>query len=261
MVITTSYYQQIYNRLRQDGLSEAGALGVLGNFDCESNCEPFRLQGDFSPYRKASKAYVQGVTNGSISRDQFSRDAKGFGLYQLTYWSRKQGYYDFWKQSGRALDDATLQVDYAILEMKRDYPQLYAFLCATNDVFTATSRVCREFERPAVNNIDARFSAAKRIQGMIDLNNWDDGGDESEPTPAPAPEPTVDHKLVLRTVDKNCESLPAFAPEFQVLNGALLCRGYEVNNIWDTVKEFQKDNGLTADGVVGNMTWTKLLER
>ena len=253
-----SYYQQIYNRLRQNGITQAGALGVLGNFDCESNCEPFRVQGDFSPYRTASKAYVQGLTNGSISREQFSRDGKGYGIYQLTYWTRKQGYYDFWKASGKAVDDATLQVDYALKEMASDYPQLLAFLKSTTDIFTATSRVCREFERPAVNNIDARFSAAKRIQGTIDLNVGESGGGDE---PTPTPQPTVDHRLNLRTIDSHCDGWN----EALLLKGLLLCRGYDFEQIssdlWAVVKQFQAENNLVPDGIVGNLTWTKLLER
>ena len=247
-----SYQQIIYNRLRHHGITQAGALGILGNFDCESNCEPFRLQGDFSPYRTASKAYVQGVTSGSISRDTFSRDAKGFGIYQLTYWTRKQGYYDFWKASGKALDSAELQVDYAVKEMQSDYPQLFAFLKQTTDVFTATSRVCREFERPAVNNIDARFASAKRIQYEINL----DGGGED-----PDPQPTVDHSLQLRTVDRNCEGFN----EILLLKGLLLCRNFDFEKIsedlWAVVKQFQAENGLMADGIVGPKTWAALLER
>ena len=246
-----SYQQIIYNRLRHHGITQAGALGILGNFDCESNCEPFRLQGDFSPYRTASKAYVQGVTSGSISRDTFSRDAKGFGIYQLTYWTRKQGYYDFWKASGKALDSAELQVDYAVKEMQSDYPQLFAFLKQTTDVFTATSRVCREFERPAVNNIDARFAAAKRIQYEIDL---DGGGGED-------PDPQEDHSLQLRTVDRNCEGFN----EVLLLKGLLLCRNFDFEKIsedlWAVVKQFQAENGLMADGIVGPKTWAALLER
>ena len=246
-----SYQQIIYNRLRHHGITQAGALGILGNFDCESNCEPFRLQGDFSPYRTASKAYVQGVTSGSISRDTFSRDAKGFGIYQLTYWTRKQGYYDFWKASGKALDSAELQVDYAVKEMQSDYPQLFAFLKQTTDVFTAVSRVCREFERPAVNNIDARFASAKRIQYEIDL---DGGGGED-------PDPQEDHSLQLRTVDRNCEGFN----EVLLLKGLLLCRNFDFEKIsedlWAVVKQFQAENGLMADGIVGPKTWAALLER
>lgn len=252
-----SYEQTIYNQLRKHGITEAGALGVVGNFWCESNCEPYRLQGDFSPYRTASHIYVQNVTNGSISREQFAKDAKGFGIYQLTFWTRKQGYYDYWKQSGKNLDNAELQVDYAVKEMQSDFPQLFAFLKQTTDIFTACSRVCREFERPAVNNIDARYAAAKRIQNEIDL---DGGGDE--PEPAPTPTPVKDHSLTLRTIDWHCENFK----EFALLKALLECRDYDTDlwdndGVWDAVKEFQRENGLSADGIVGNQTWTALLKR
>ena len=269
-----SYQQICYNRLRQKGISEAGALGILGNFQCESGCEPFRLQGDFSSYRTMSKAYVQGVTNGSISRQTFSRDAKGFGLYQLTYWTRKQGYYDFWKQSGKALDDAELQVDYALLEMEREYRDLLAFLRVTTDVFTATSRVCREFERPAVNNIDARYQAANKIRYEIDLNAWEGSipadsaetpqnqGEDSQNTQYPVS--AVEHRLVLRVTDEHC----AGWPEASLVQALLKCRGYElhvVDGSWDdedieAVKLFQAEKGLTPDGIVGKMTWAALLK-
>ena len=260
-----SFYQTIYNRLRKDGLSEAGALGVLGNWDCESNCEPYRVQGDFSPYRTASKQYVADVTSGRISRDQFGHDGKGFGLYQLTYFSRKLGYYDFWKQSGKALDDATLQTDYAIIELKRDCPNLYKFLCTTNDIHEACARVCREFERPAINNIEARFQSACRIKNELDLN----GGNGQEEAKPSEPETDDDGMPIPetwppRTVDSHCSGWP----EVWLLQAVLKCRGYNVliDGIWGNVltektKEFQRENGLDADAVVGPMTWGKLLER
>lgn len=243
-------------------MTEAGALGVVGNFQCESNCEPGRLEGDFSPYRTASKTYVQGVNSGAISRQQFSHDGRGFGLYQLTFWSRKQEYYDFCKASGGSIDSAELQTRFAIKEMRRDFPKLWAFLTQTNDIFTACSRICREFERPAVNNIDARFAAAKRIQNEIDLDAWQDG---SEPTPTPEPTPQVDHSLRLRVTDEHC----AGWAEASLVQALLICRGFDlhvVDGSWDdedidAVKAFQRENGLVADGIVGNLTWAKLLER
>ena len=250
-----SYQQTIYNICRQYGMTEAAALATVGNFQCESNCEPFRVEGDFSPYKTVSKAYVQGVTDGSISRQTFSHDAKGFGLYQLTFWSRKQEYYDFWKQSGGNLDSAELQTKFAIKEMKRDFPNLWNFLTQTNDIYTACSRICREFERPAYNNIDARFQAANRYKNELDLNGWEDGGGEPEPTPQPSPKPSVDHSLILRTIDNHCEDFQ----ETELLWALLKCRKYEPT--WDAVKQFQVDNGLVADGIVGNLTWAKLLER
>lgn len=254
-----SYYQAIYNRLRAAGLTEAGALAMLGNFDCESNCEPNRLQGDFSPYRSASKQYVQDVTSGRIGRDQFANDKKGFGLYQLTFPTRKAGYYDFWRSSGKALDDAELQCDYAIKEMPSEAPDLLDELKTSNDLYQCVKDVCVRFERPAVNNIDARFQAANRIKNQIDLNP------EPVPPEPPGPEPPKPTHIYWppRTIDEHCTDWP----EVTMLGANLYCRGY-INyaaGAWDdevtqAVKDFQFDNGLKVDGVVGKMTWKALLE-
>lgn len=256
-----SYPQTIYNICRQQGMTEAAALATVGNFQCESNCEPFRVEGDFSPYKTISKAYVQGVTDGSISKYTFSHDGKGFGLYQLTFWSRKEEYYDYWKSSGGKLDSAELQTKFAIKEMKRDFPNLWNYLKQTTDIFTACSRICREFERPAYNNVDARVQAANRFKNELDLNSWDDGDITPDPQPQPEPEPIKPDKLVLRVVDKNCNGFP----EVYLVQALLLNRGYDVsvNGIFPTeaVIVFQRHHGLEPDGVVGKMTYNALFER
>lgn len=263
-----SYHQQIYDRLRHDGLSEAGAIGMLGNWQAESNCEPNRVQGDFSPYRTASKQYVNDVTSGRISRDRFGHDGKGFGLYQLTYFSRKLGYYDFWKQSGKPLDDAGLQCDYAIKELKTDYPGLYNFLCATDDVYSATSRICCEFERPYHNNVQARYEAALKIRKELDLSGTAvvEENATTQINNSKTEEITQKPKLETwppRTIDEHCSGWA----EVWLLQSLLKCRGYNVlvDGIWgslltDKVKQFQSENGLDPDGAVGPITWKRLME-
>lgn len=259
-----SYYQKIFDRLRQHGLSEAGAIGMLGNWQCESNCEPNRVQGDFSPYRTASKQYVADVTSGRISRDQFGHDGKGFGLYQLTYFSRKLGYYDFWKQSGKALDDAMLQTDYAVVELKTDCKPLYQFLCETEDIYAATDKICREFERPAINNVDARYQAALRIRHEIDLSGKAEANpSQSEANPSQSEvnsEPKIE-TWPPRVIDLHCSGWP----EVWLLQALLKCHGLNVlvdgifgDALSNKVKQWQRDNGLTPDGAVGPMSWTSL---
>ena len=263
-----SYYQTIYDTFRVNGLTEAGALGFLGNWDCESNCEPFRLQGDFSAYRSLSHQYVADVENGKISMNTFAHDSKGFGLAQWTYWSRKKALYDFWKQSGTALDDAAMQTRFAVSELQSEYQGLLGFLRTSNDLYECTKRICTQYERPAYNNIDARYQAAIRIKNEIDLNDWQD--DTPTPTTTPGPEPANVY-WPPRTIDSHCGGWP----EVGVLQSVLNCRGYlsdaEVctpfyeNCIWtdsttNALKKFQRDNGLTADGCCGPMTWRKLLE-
>ena len=257
-------YQTIYNQLRANGLTEAGALAMLGNWDCESNCESVRVQGDFSPYRSASKQYVADVDSYKISRDQFQNDQKGTGLAQWTYFTRKAGLWDFCKNFKHcSVGDETAQVDYAIKELKTDFPGLLSTLKTSNDLYVCTKQVCYQFENPAVKNVDARYQAAIRIRGMIDLNP----GPAPEPEPEPEPEPTPTPADVFwppRTIDYHCVNWP----EVSVLNSVLWCRGYleYTYEQWDSttteaVKAFQSDSGLQPDGCVGPMTWEKLLAR
>lgn len=259
-----SYTQTIYNRLRTHGISEAGALGMLGNWQQESGCEPNRLQGDFSPYRTNSRAYVSSVTSGLMTKREFSHDAKGFGLAQWTYFTRKEQLYDFWKTSGKALDDAEMQVDFAVSELKRDYADLWAALQTTNDVFTATSRICREFERPAYNNIDARLQSAKVIKAELDLNAWE--GSETADTSNSQPSDEIIQPTEFWPPRVVCEGMSG--ADIEVLQAVLKARGLISTNpdgifgsyLETVVKKFQAANDLVVDGIVGNKTWSKLLE-
>ena len=115
-----SNVQLIYKQLRDAGVSEAGALGLMGNWMAESGLEPGRLQGDFTQGRTYSRAYTDDVASGRIGRSQFGRDQKGYGLAQWTYYTRKEDLYDFWNSSGKALDDAGMQVSFAVQELREN---------------------------------------------------------------------------------------------------------------------------------------------
>lgn len=260
-----SYHQTIYNRLRQHGLTEAGALGVLGNWECESNCEPFRVQGDFSSFKSISKAYVSAIEYGKMPKSTFVSDQKGFGLAQWTYFTRKAELWEEWEKSGKKIDDIDLQISFALKELDRDFPKDAELLRTTNDIYAAVKAVCERFENPAIKNYDARFRAATTIKFEIDLNEWssqpqEPTGGEDEPK-----DDDVDHSLTLRTIDKNCTGFN----EVWLLQSVLLCRGYIETNpdgnfgsyLEARVKLFQKDNGLVSDGIVGNQTWNALLKR
>ena len=171
-------YQKIYNQLRRAGMTDAVALGFLGNWQQESGCEPNRLQGDFSSFRTTSKAYTAGVSSGSISRQQFGSDQKGYGLAQWTFVNnartegRKFDLYDFWKRSGTALDDLTMQINFVLYELMNGYRNVRFKLDGCTDLWTATDIICRLYEQPAIQNVDTRFWIAKEIDAQIDKNEW-----------------------------------------------------------------------------------------
>ena len=60
-----------------------------------------------------------------------------------------------------------MQVDFAIHELRSEYSGLYSYLCSTGDVYEATSRICKEYERPAVNNIAARYDFAQKWDKLL----------------------------------------------------------------------------------------------
>lgn len=255
-----SYHQTIYNLLRGYGLSEAGALGMLGNWECESGCEPYRVQGDYQPSRAISKAYVNAIETGVSDRERFATDQKGFGLAQWTYPQRKRNLWDAWEADFCRIDDVAFQVEFAVDELRCEYPGLLSYLKTVEAIYDATDRICREYERPAVNNVQARYEAALRIRAEIDLS----GKAEVNPSQSEVNQEPKLETWPPRTIDEHCTGWA----EVWLLQSILKCRGYNVlvDGIWgdaltSKVKQFQAENGLNPDGAVGPMSWAKLMER
>ena len=263
-----SYHQTIYNLLRQAGMTEAGALGVLGNWECESNCEPYRVQGDYASNRMLAKEYVAKVTNGTISRDQFAHDQKGFGLAQWTYFSRKYGLIDFWKSYGGRLDDVQMQVEFALKEFQRDFIPDWRLLCSTSDVYEATKAVCYRFENPAVKNDRARYNAALNIRAELKLGEWEHTMIPETPTESNLPSgweniPATEY-WPPRTI---CEGM--IGKDVVAARGLLYARNWiDIvddddfdKGLTNAVKAFQKAYHLDSDGIIGPLTWGELLKR
>ena len=55
-----------------------------------------------------------------------------------------------------------MQTAFAVYELQTEYKALWYYLCETSDLYKATERICKEYECPAVNNVDARYSAARK---------------------------------------------------------------------------------------------------
>ncbi len=253
----------IYNQLRASGLSEAGALGLMGNWMAESGLEPGRLQGDFTQGRTYSRAYTDDVASGRIGRSQFGRDQKGYGLAQWTYYTRKEDLYDFWNGSGKALDDAGMQVSFALQELstQAEYSGLWSVLKTTEDIWTAADKVCRLYERPYYNNVEARYQYALQLKAELDQVGDDPSqlpdasGKRDDPELASTSWPP-------RMVDRSMSG-----PDITVLQALLYARGlyhsgfdgYFGDKVDMAVRRFQREQGLAVDGVVGPLTWAKLL--
>jgi len=246
----------IFEQLRRAGCTIAGTLALMGNWDCESNLEACRVQGDFSADRYVSRDYANKVDNGLISEDSFATDGKGWGLAQWTYPARKRALLTFCRRRSISIANETAQVDFAIAELKTDYSSLWHFLCSCSEdqLYTAVDRVCREFERPAVNNVNARFKAAKELRDEIqskateEIDNSVNGNVESKQWPP---------RMI-------CSGM--FGEDVAVLQTLLIAHGYSCadeiglfNEATEAaLKRYQADNGLDIDGICGPKSWAAL---
>ncbi|MBQ6840428.1 MAG: peptidoglycan-binding protein [Oscillospiraceae bacterium] len=271
--------EKIYSVLRGAGLTRAGALGLMGNWDCESNLEAGRVQGDFSPYRTGSKLYVSQITSGVISKEQFMKDAKGFGLAQWTYFTRKGKLYNYWRNSGVALDDAEMQTRFALYELSTggEYSGLYSFLRSSEDLRACVEKVCTIYERPAVNNIDARYSAAQRLAAEIPDGAGDVNTDPGEETPADGQQSGSEETPKVGSPfwpprgyyggyqDPGlCRGMSG--KDVKLMRSLLEIRGYDVTGGEEfdeqtekALVQFQSNQNLAADGICGKNSWHALL--
>lgn len=257
----TQVYITSYRILRAAGLTHEATLAMQGNWAKESLHDAFRKQGDLSEAAVPSHEYTAAVTSGAISRDRFSSDDIGYGLAQWTYWNkitkrgRKQNLYDFWKTSGKALDDVTMQTEFAVWELKHDYASVYEELKKSHNLYYCTDLICKRYEQPAYNNVQDRYEAAMKIGAVL----------ANRETQAKLDEPEVERFWPPRMI---CENMNG--PDVEVAQALLKARGYTLSgsagvfsaSTRKAVEKFQRENPpLDIDGVIGPMTWTELLRR
>ena len=251
-----SVKQDIYNVFIQSGMTQEAALGTEANLQAESGLEANRVEGDFSSFRTLSKSYVQRIKSNEIDRDGFARHGRGFGLAQWTYYTRRYALWDFWKQSGREIDDPVMQAQFVVAEMKKDYRNLWTELCRQgNDLYTCTKLVCTEYERPAHNNIDQRYVIAVALKAELVGNP----SETTKPDPVPAAEVFWPPRMICKGMEGS---------DVAVLQAVLTARGYncDISGKFDVKTHnmtiaFQSQNGLSQDGIAGPLTWSAVLER
>lgn len=248
--------KSIYTQLIAAGLSKAGACGLMGNMNAESAMRANNAQDGLTKLSDAE--YTTGVDNGTYTN--FVRDAVGYGLCQWTYWTRKQALYNFAKQKGVSIGDEAMQVEFAVQELKNNYPGLWSFLCTTDSVQDAASRVCTEFERPAVNNITVRASAGLRF--------FEELCDDPKAEPSAPSTPTSDTNEVV-DVEVRVLTRGTKGNQVKALQAILTGYGYDLGRTGvdgdfgpiteSCVRKYQSRNGLETNGKVCPDTWVKLL--
>lgn len=162
----------------------------MGNLKAESAFNPKNLQNSYEKkLNYTDDTYTLAVDNGILSREAFSKDRAGYGLVQWTYWSRKQGLYDYIKGQNRSIGDLQGQLEYLIKEIK-GYKTVWNTLLTAKTVEEASTMVVLQYEKPASK--DSPETQAKRaLYGKDIYLKFTKKPISSTPAPAPVqPTPT-----------------------------------------------------------------------
>ena len=248
--------QTIYDQLIKAGCSPTGALALMGNWECESNCEPCRVQGDFTSDRSKSKSYASRVDNGLVSEEEFMYDQKGWGLAQWTFWSRKRDLLNFCRRNSISIANEEAQVDFALMELQNSYKTLWADLtgCIEEDLYKITELVCKKYEQPAFANVQDRANAAVSIREALKV------------PAAPEPTPDKDKPETFWPPRMICKGMNG--PDVAVWQAVLKARGYTLSGTAgvfgestdSATRKFQRDHGLDDDGIAGPLSWAENLK-
>ena len=146
----------IYKALTAAGLTPQGACGLMGNMMAESSMKADIAQRGMTAL--TDRQYTAAADAGTID---FAHDAVGYGLCQWTFHSRKAKLIAFARARGVSVGDETAQVQFCLRELQEDFPGVWRVLTGSNDLYECARIVCIQYERPAVNNVDARHAYAQ----------------------------------------------------------------------------------------------------
>lgn len=256
--------QTIYARLRQLGMTAVGACGLLGNMRDES---AMRANNAQDSYGRNDESYTAGVNAGNIG---FVNDSIGYGLCQWTAPDRKAKLLAYARGLGVSIDNEDMQTAFAVKEMKEDFPGVWQALQATNSVYEAARIVCLKYERPA--NAESKVAARAGFANEFYMSlGGMDVSQPSSPDNSPTGEPgdEIFHTQATEIFWPPRElAYGMYGGDVVALQGLLVARGFNLsvdgdfgNKTRTATMAFQAESGLIGDGIVGPLTWDKLLAR
>lgn len=156
------------------GLSYAATCGILGNLMVESGFDPTRLENTAAD-SPVSALYTEMVDNGDVTERQFVNTQGcgcycynglylygngGYGICQWTFYSRKQGLYDYAKACGTSIGDLTMQLEYMTMELSgQSYNNTLGYLQSLEGSLQDAYDACRYWQQnyERGTNFDARW--------------------------------------------------------------------------------------------------------
>lgn len=165
----------IWEYLKAQGLTDAGAAGLMGNLYAESGLRPNNLQNSYEgKLGMADAEYTEMVDRGTYAN--FGNDRAGYGLAQWTYPSRKAALLAYAKAAGKSIGDLEMQLGFLMQELSTGYKTVLNVLRTTVSVREASDIVLLQFERPADQSEARRKQRAEYGQKYFDKYAKKGGG-------------------------------------------------------------------------------------
>lgn len=139
--------KQIWDFLLKEINNEYGVAGLMGNLYAESSLSSINLQNTSnSKLKMTDEEYTEAVDNGTYKN--FIKDKAGYGLAQWTHWSRKESLYNYAKSTNRSIGSLTMQLEFLVTELKKDFKKVWTTLCNATSLREASDIVLTKFEQP-----------------------------------------------------------------------------------------------------------------
>ena len=237
----------VFKMLMKEFNNSVGVCALMGNLKAESNFKSMNLQNSANKrLNMTDEEYTQAVDNGTYTSTQFTNDSAGYGLAQWTSSGRKRLLLSYAKISECSIGNLDMQINYLIWEMKASYKSCYEAVKNATSLRDCSDIILKKFERPKNQTESNCIYRAKLGQAI-----YDEFANGKE----------VKKECMLPTLRKGNKS-----DCVAIVQGLLKTEGYytgKVDKSFGTltltaVENFQKENGLTVDGIIDVNTWYKL---
>lgn len=146
--LTGGTEKDVWDFCKKNGLNDIAAAATCAQARAESGVNSCNLQNSYESKLNTTDAkYVADVDSGKYTN--FVKDSAGFGLFQWTYWSRKQGLYDFAKERGVSIGDFQMQLEYFWKELSSNYGGVLTEMKNATDIKYITDLMTKKYESPA----------------------------------------------------------------------------------------------------------------
>lgn len=140
--------KDVWDFCKKKGLSDVAAAVVCAQARAESGFNSCNLQNSYEgKFGMTDQSYVAAVDSSTWTN--FVHDQAGFGLFQWTYWSRKQTLYNLAKAMGVSIGDFQMQMACFWTELNSTHKGALTALMNTTDLKELCDFMTKNYEAPA----------------------------------------------------------------------------------------------------------------